>query len=203
MNPLASPPPRQTLRFRIMNLADTAPQLGWFCLRARPRREFTVAGVLRQRVGVEVFAPRIKTVTTNRCGSSGLGMEALFPGYLFARFVYPHQLRHVVSTAGVNGVVKLGRETPAIADGVIEFLRAQVRLVDDNAPVFEEGAWVRIVGGCFRESAGRVLSADSGSDRVRVLLTLLGREIQVSIPARQLVADDPGRNVYPPALRAS
>jgi len=173
---------------------------GWFCLRTQPRREHAAAANLQERVGIEVFSPRVRVRKSSRSGFVVALAEALFPGYLFARFQYPQQLRHVVSTSGVTGVVRFGSAPPVVADGVIDFLRAQIRLADGAegpAPVFSEGAWVKIVGGCFREVEGRVLSFDSQTERVRVLLCLLGREVQVSVLAQQLVSSAGG-----PALPA-
>jgi len=173
-----------------MNSLETISRLGWYCLRTQPRREFVAALNLRRRVGVDVFAPRIRVQRRARSGVVSALAEALFPGYLFARFEYPRQFRHVVSTTGVTSVVSFGSQPPVVADHVIEFLRAHVRLAESEQgqPIFTEGTWVRIVGGCFRDVEGRVLSFDAHTDRVRVLLSLLGRDVQVSVMARQLVA---------------
>ena len=189
-----------------MNTADTTARTGWFCVRAQTRREHAAALALQQRVGVEVFAPRILISRTRPGGGVMTSVaEALFPGYIFARFQYPHQLRHVVSTRGVTGVVSFGGEPPTVADGVIEFLRAQLRRAGaaDPLPVFPAGAWVRVASGCFRDLEGRVLAFDPQTERVRVLLSLLGREIQVSVPAHQLVNEDDPSRKYPAGLRRS
>ena len=181
-----------------MNSADIISQPGWFCLRTQPRREHAAALNLRRRVGIDVFAPRILVRNRTRSGLMVALAEALFPGYVFARFSYADQARHVVSTQGVTGIVRFGGSAPAVADGVIEFLRGQVALASQAgpAPVFEAGAWVRIVAGCFRDIEGRVLSFDSKTERVRLLLSLLGQEVQVSVPMRELAA----AGVAPPAL---
>ncbi|HWA87138.1 MAG TPA: transcription termination/antitermination NusG family protein [Opitutus sp.] len=186
-----------------MNSAETTARSGWFCLRTQPRREHTAAQNLRQRVGVDVFAPRILVRHRTRGGLMALA-EALFPGYVFARFNYAEQVRHVVSTQGITGVVRFGGCAPAVADGVIEFLRAQVSLASQAgpAPVFEAGAWVRIVSGCFRDIEGRVLSFDSKTERVRLLLSLLGQEIQVSVPVRELAEAGESRPRLPEGLLA-
>lgn len=186
-----------------MTASETASRPRWYCVRTQPRREHIAAANLRERVGIEVFAPRIHVRRSTRTGLVCALAEALFPGYLFARFEYPQQLRHVISTSGVTGIVSFGAQPPTVADGVIEFLRAQVRLTDRAAePVFSEGAWVRIVGGCFRNVEGRVLSFDDRTERVRVLLTLLGRDVQVSVLAQQLVALPQEQGAVPPELAA-
>lgn len=191
--------------FTTMTAAETTSRFAWFCLRAPARREHAAAMTVSQRVGVDVFAPRILISSTRRRPRSGAMLEALFPGYFFARFNYPNQFRHVVSTAGVTGIVSFGGQPATVPDGVIDFLRAETRLAGQGnpAPAFAAGSWVRIVSGCFREIEGRVLSFDSQSDRVRVLLSLLGRDIQVSVPAYQLVASSAEPRAYPSRLLSS
>jgi transcriptional antiterminator RfaH len=177
----------------------------WFCLRSQPKREQAAAANLRQRVAIDVFAPRIRYQGTTKRGLAGFATESLFPGYLFARFAYPRQLRHVVSTNGVSGIVQFGGRAPKIDDTVIEFLRSQVGESEQAspAPVFAEGSWVKILSGCFRHSEGRILDFDARSERVRVLLELLGREVQVSLSVRSVGSALSPKAQYPAGLMAS
>lgn len=183
--------------------SEPTTRFAWFCLRSQPRREQSAALHVQQRTGVEVFAPRLQV--SRRRGALGVSAEALFPGYLFARFEYPRQWRHVVSTQFVTGILRLGGQPPAIADGVIDFLRTHVALANraDPAPVFAPGAWVKIVAGCFRDIDGHVLAFDSKTSRVRLLLNLLGRELQISVPAGQVVPLETRNARYPEALLAA
>ena len=162
--------------------------LSWYCLRSQAKREHVAAVNLRERVSVEVFAPRVRGIQNTRRGLQVNATEALFPGYLFARFSYPEQVRHVLSTCGVTGIVAFGSRPPAVADDVIEYLRREMAHADQaaTAPVLEEGAWVRILSGCFQYIEGRVLHFDPRTERVRLLLTLLGNEVQVSVPAERV-----------------
>ncbi len=160
------------------------PAAAWYCVRVPARREHVTARSLEQRAGVRVFSPRIRVQRRLAAAVT----EALFPGYLFARFSYPHQARHVASTPGVLGLVSFGGPPPAVADRVIEHLETEVRRATVTPPAagFAEGAWVRIVTGCFQGSEGRVLNPGFASSRVCVLLNLLGQEVQVSLPGDQL-----------------
>lgn len=188
-----------------MTPASNAPApLSWFCLRSEAKREHIAAANLSDRVSVEVFAPRIRTVRTTRTGVRASATEALFPGYLFARFTYPHQVRHVVSTTGVAGIVTFGGRPPVVADTVIEHLRREVSVAQNSsvAPLLEEGAWVRILSGCFQYIEGRVLHFDPRCDRVRLLLALLGSEVQVSVSSRQVAPVTQARTCYPSGLMA-
>lgn len=131
--------------------------------------------------------------------------EALFPGYLFAQFHYAEQVRHVVSTTGVLGVVAFGGPPPQLADATIEHLRQHAASPSTApiSPVFEEGDWVRVAGGCFRGTEGRVRHSATAHDRVCVLLTLLGREVEISLPADQLICPAALPKLVPPALRTA
>lgn len=186
-----------------MTTADHASgDASWFCLRSQPKREQAAAINLRDRVSVEVFAPRIRFQHTTSRGLVGFATEALFPGYLFARFAYPQQLRHVVSTNGVTGIVQFGGRPPRVDDSVIDFLRTQVSENEQTspAPLFVEGSWVKILSGCFRHNEGRVLDFDARSERVRVLLDLLGREVQVSLSVRSIGSVLGPKAQYPAGL---
>jgi transcriptional antiterminator RfaH len=183
-----------------MELRGTNSSEAWFCLRTPPRREQMAAGHLRKRVGIEVFAPQIDL----RSPKNGATRQPLFPGYLFARFHYPQQLRHVISSQGVTGILRGGEGPSVVSDGVIEFLRREIACAQNTepAPTFTNGESVKIVHGCFSQVEGRVLSSDSATERVRVLLRLLGQDIQVSVPAGQLISTEGKRTDYPASLLA-
>lgn len=186
-----------------MNIAPPASDpVNWFCLRSEPKREHIAAANLQDRVGVQVFAPRVRGAHTTRHGVATWATEALFPGYLFARFAYPAQTRHVVSTTGVAGIVTFGGQPPPVADRIIDHLRQEVATVEKTpiAPVLEEGTWVRILSGCFQYIEGRVIHFDPRSDRVRLLLALLGSEVQVSLSWRSVAVTVPMRPQYPSGL---
>ncbi len=179
--------------------------LGWFCLRGEGRREHVAAMNLARRAEVEAFAPRIRVRRENRRGDVAMTTEALFPGYLFARFDYPDQVRRVVSTTGVLGLVTFGGPPSRLADATIAHLRQHAEPTESApiSPVFAEGDWVRVAAGCFRGTEGRVREFEPGHDRVCVLLNLLGHEVEISLPADQLMGrGDLPKNV-PAALRTS
>jgi len=184
------------------SLADAVK--AWYCVRVMARREHIAAMNLTQRTGVAVFSPRIKVQKQTARAEPRYATEALFPGYVFARFDYSTEARYVASTPGVLGLVSFGGKTPAVADRVIDQLSAEVKREASApaAPLFEEGAWVRIIAGCFQGSEGRVLQVNPASTRISVLLNLLGQEIQVSMPGSQLAGTDGSPGKFPAGLRA-
>ena len=185
------------------SLADAVRS--WYCLRVMARREHITALNLTQRTGVSVFSPRIRVAKPSGRIQPAFATEALFPGYVFARFRYPHDARYVASTPGVLGLVSFGGTPPTVADGIIEHLSQEVLREANSqaAPLFAEGSWVRIVAGCFQGSEGRVLQVNPASTRISILLNLLGQEIQISMPGDQLVGTDDASGKIPVGLRAS
>lgn len=182
-------PLRESARSTVLGPLLDACGLGWFCLRSEGRREHVAAQNLTRRNGIEAFAPRLRVRRERRSGGVFNTTEALFPGYLFARLRYPDQVRRVVSTTGVLGFVAFGGPPPRLPDDTIAHLQrhGEPAAGAPLAPVFEAGDWVRIAGGCLRGSEGRVRECESGSDRICVLLTLLGHDVVISLPAAQLV----------------
>jgi len=178
--------------------------LGWFCLRAEGRREHLAALNLARNTSVEAFAPRIRLRREGRGGVQNV-TEALFPGYLFARFRYPEQVRHVVSTTGVLGLVAFGGPPPRLDDETIAHLRqhAEPASAPLLSPVFSQGDWVRVAAGCLRGSEGRVRQSASGHERVCVLLSLLGHDVEISVPADQLISRAERPQLVSAALRPS
>lgn len=167
-------------------------------------REEVAAQQLRSRVSVEVFAPRIRVKRRRKSGVVRHLVEALFPGYLFARFNYAEQARHVLSTQGVTGVVAIGEQPRTVDDSIIDFLRQQVAVAGngDGPAVIAEGDWVRIVEGAFRNTEGRVVGFDPDTDRVKLLLCVLGREVQISLSRSTLVPQKDLETPYPAPLLA-
>lgn len=107
----------------------------------------------------------------------------LFPGYVFVAFDITHQRWRSVN--GTTGVVRLlsTRDTPSsLPDGFMEGLLARreadgfVRLPAKPTPL--RGEPVRVAGGSFDAMFG-LFEEVTDSDRVTVLLSLLGRKVRV------------------------
>ena len=179
--------------------------VGWFCLRAEGRREHLAAMNLAKRARVEAFAPRIRVRREKKEGGIGTRTEPLFPGYLFARFNYVDQARFVTSTDGVLGLVSFGGRAPQVAESTIEYLRRHTEqsMPEITSPIFEEGEWVRVAAGCFRGTKGRVREFDLRRERVCVLLHLLGHDVEISLPAGQVISRDDFSATAPAALRST
>jgi transcriptional antiterminator RfaH len=171
----------------------------WFCLQAQPKREHIAADHLRQQADVEVFLPRIRFQKRTVRGLVWF-TEALFPGYLFARFDFQRQARQVRHTSGVRGVVHFGDRWPSIPDEVVAELREavgteQLRTISDPLGVGEE---VEVGTGAFCGMKAVVSRVMPAHQRVRVLLEFLGRQTCVEVKVADLIREGDQRlRVFP------
>jgi len=156
----------------------------WYVVRSKPRREEYAQGQLIRR-GVETFLPRI--VEPLR-GDGEPVVGPLFPGYLFARIELLTQYTRVIWSPGVRSFVAFGDVPAAVDAAVIEFLQA--RCGDEGVvqivPTFHDGDLVRVTRGPLGGLVGVVQEHVSGQCRVRVLMELLRRRTQVSVPMQLL-----------------
>jgi transcriptional antiterminator RfaH len=174
----------------------SAAELSWYCLRAQPKHERIAALHLRKLAGVEVFAPMVRFERPSARGRGKTWVtEAMFPSYLFARFVLAAQGREIQHGHGIRGIVQFGGAYPAIPDDVVAQLRSSIDdtevAVIPTAPA--PGQEVVITQGAFEQVRALVTSYQPARERVRVLLTFLGREIEAELPIARIVGRDPRR----------
>jgi transcriptional antiterminator RfaH len=166
-------------------------QAEWYCLRTHPKHEHIAGAHLRQDCGLEVFLPRIRYRRSTRFGPAWVN-EAMFPGYLFARFALAGWLRRIQHSRGVAGVVHFGTNWPVIQSEIIEELRAamgpeEVRVVPS---LFAEGDSVCVATGPFAGLQALVSRVMPGPQRVAVLLEFLGRQTTMELASAQLLQAD-------------
>lgn len=185
-------------------MSDTAPLTEtpagpvWFCLRTQPKHEHIAAAHLRDIERIEVFLPRIRFRRGTRRGPVWT-TEALFPGYLFARFDWHEHLRRVHYAPGVAGVVHFGQRWPTVPDAVMAELRLlfseqEVRVLPAEPSV---GDRVLISGGVFHGLRAVVTRVMPARARVCVLLDFLGRQTSAQVPVELLVSESNPRACAP------
>ena len=157
-------------------------QSAWYCLRSQPKHEHIAAAHLRLLEGVTVFCPRIRFRRTTRQGLVWV-TEAMFPGYLFARFELAELNLRVRYAHGVSGIVRFADRYPTIEEEALAQLRdhtgaAEVRELNYH---ISEGDQVQIVGGAFVGLEAVVTQVLSAKERVKVLMDFLGRKMEAEL----------------------
>lgn len=168
----------------------------WFCVKSQPRHEHIAAAHLavshhgQTGTVVEVFLPRVRFKRATRQGSVWV-TEALFPGYLFARFDWQSSLRLVQHSRGVRGVVHFGERWPAIPEAVI--LELQQAIGTDEPRIIPEtfapGDEVEITDGAMRGLRAVVTRVMPGRERIGVLMEFLGRQTMIELPRHFVVKE--------------
>jgi transcriptional antiterminator RfaH len=161
----------------------------WFCLKAQPKREHLAATALRRQFDVECFSPRLRFRKMTKRGPVWF-IEAMFPGYLFAKFVYSKQHRAVESSHGIRGIVHFGDRLATLPENIVVGLQSRVGTeeivtVDSSLKV---GQPVQITEGPFQGLEVVVTHLLPAKERIRVLFEFLGRSIEMEISTAKVLA---------------
>lgn len=158
----------------------TASPHQWFVVQTQPNSERRAAAHLA-RQGFEVYFPRYLK-RRSHAGKVDMVAAPLFPRYLFVAIdLVTQQWRAIRSTVGVAQLVCYGDRPAALADDIIADLRRREDghgLVQLNGSAFKPGEKVRVVVGAFADHLG-MFESMGDSERVAVLLDLLGRKVRV------------------------
>ena len=171
----------------------------WYAVQTRAKSEHIAAAGLRQFPEVEVYCPRLKFQRPTPRGNVWF-TEALFPGYLFARFEAAQWLRAVSHSNAVTRLLQFGDDYAVLSDTVIDQIRQEMGGEDLKVIEIlpEGGAEVEVASGPMRGMKGVVTNLLSGAQRVRVLLEFLGNVHEVEVPAHNVRTDrDPQGAVAP------
>ena len=160
-------------------------EAAWHVVRTRPKGEHIAAAHLQQYAHLDqVFCPRIKFEKATVRGKVWF-TEALFPGYIFARFDLTTELRNVNATNAVTGVLRFSDQYPEISETIIQELQSEfpkeskeVRIVE---PEISEGDEIVVVEGTMKGLRTIVTRLTSGHDRIRILMDCLGEEREVEV----------------------
>jgi len=155
----------------------------WYVLHNKPGKEAQVDMYLRSR-GIETFYPTLEVIPVNPRASR---IRPYFPGYLFVRV---HLQAVGISTLqwipGAVGLVSFGSEPAVVPEHIISQLQHRIKALQASHTALKPGDVVRITSGPF---AGHEAIFDlrlRSSERVRLLLDLLGRTVKVNVNARTI-----------------
>jgi transcriptional antiterminator RfaH len=182
----------------IISDEEAAIHPAWYCVRTPTKREHIAAARLRELEGVEVLCPRLRYRKATRRGKIWW-VEALFPGYLLARFDLTHMGRAVRYAQGVRGLVSFRDQVPEVPEEFVRELEREIRERCEDGPAetvtvhpsVEPGEEVEVAHGPFQGFRGPVTRVLSGAERVRVLLEFLGGEREVDFDLFSILL--PGR----------
>jgi transcriptional antiterminator RfaH len=165
------------------------PEPVWFCLKTQAKREHLAATALRRQFGVECFSPRLRFRKMTQRGPVWF-VEAMFPGYLFAKFVYSTQHRAVENSHGIRGIVHFGDRLATLPENIVAALQSRVgseEIVTLDCSI-KVGQSVQIINGPFQGLEAVVTHLLPAKDRIRVLFDFLGRSVEMEVSAAKVLA---------------
>lgn len=173
-------------RIQVRKAGRTAVlELGlWYAVQVKPFYEHISEKILVGK-GYQTFLPTYLRAASRHVGGYEL---ALFPGYLFCRFMSVTSEK-VVTTPGVIRVVGVGKTPLPVEDQEIEAIRAVIQSGLPSQPwrTLSEGSRLRIESGPLRSVEG-ILALSGASRRLVVTITLLQRSVAVELDPCTIVS---------------
>jgi len=158
------------------------PAPTWYLVHCKPRQdERAEEHLLRQ--GYACYRPQHTCERVVR-GRRVFVVESLFPGYLFIQLAADANWAPLRSTRGVSRIVAFGGMPLRLDNSLIVHL--QQRAAVPVKPALEAGDSVRIAEGGFAELEAIFIAMD-GEQRVLLLLNMLSRQQQISVPLVSII----------------
>lgn len=161
----------------------------WYVVSTHPHQEERAHANLR-RQGYNAWLPRLLR-SRRHARRVDVTSAPLFPGYLFVRLDCQAQpWRAIDSTFGVRRILCHGELPRPVERGFVDALK---QTTDEHGVVsmpgegLKPGQPLRLLTGPFAERIGTLLRL-ADKDRVALLLNLLGREVEVVVSRRQVMA---------------
>ena len=172
---------------RFLNLKQPG-SVNWYCIHTRPQKEAAIAGHLSNKLGLEVYLPRLQLRKTIRRVRRTV-LRPLFPRYLFCRLDLGTHYRAVRYAPEVCNIVHFGATPAIVQDALISQIKSwagdQIDVVTLGLEL-SPGQTVEITDGPMRGLRAIISHAVSDRERVTVLLSILETEVRLVINRDQL-----------------
>ena len=182
----------KTEEVKVKTVPDNAK---WYIIHTYAGHENKVARSLQQRVEAMGFVDRIFDIivpTRNTIkvaqGKKETVKEKIFPGYVLVRMVLDDESWFMVrSTQGVTSFIGAGNKPTPISEKEVEAIKKFMNMEEPLYKVsFAVGEAVKITDGPFSEFLGTIDSIDETRGKLRVLVSIFGRETPVELDFLQV-----------------
>lgn len=167
----------------------------WYIVHTYAGHENKVAKTLRQRAETMGFENHIfdiivptREVTKVNQGKKTQIQEKIFPGYVIVRMVLTDESWILVrTTPGVTAFIGAGNKPTPISQQEVEAIQKFMKLEEPLYKAsFVVGEAVKIVDGPFSDFLGTIDSIDETKGKLRVLVSIFGRETPVELDFLQV-----------------
>lgn len=176
-------------------LKPDTPGARWYVVHTYSGHENKVATTLKQRVESERLENKIVDILVPtqdkieiKSGKKATVKEKIFPGYILVKMSLDDQSWLAVrTTQGVTGFVGIGNKPTPISDSEVQTI---IKFTETEQAVFKEvfsaNDTVKIIDGPFSEFIGKIDSVDQEKGKVKVLVSIFGRETPVELDFLQV-----------------
>jgi transcription termination/antitermination protein NusG len=167
----------------------------WYVVHTASGHEARVSETLRQRVETmhltekifELLVPTQDRVVI-RGGKKATIKEKIFPGYLLVKMILEDTSWLAVrTTPGITGFVGIGDKPTPLSEAEVTNIQ---KFVSSPAPRyktrFTTGEAVKITDGPFNDFLGTISEVDEARGKVKVLVSIFGRETPVELDFLQI-----------------
>lgn len=171
------------------------PRAEWYVVHTTSGHEARVAETLRQRVETMAFENKVLELLVPtqdrviiRAGKKATVKEKIFPGYLLVKMVMDDPTWLAVrTTPGITGFVGAGRNPTPLSGrevkNIQKFISAPAKRFKTR---FSTGEAVKVTDGPFSDFLGTIDEIDEEKGRVKVLVSIFGRETPVELDLLQI-----------------
>ncbi|HLB95811.1 MAG TPA: transcription termination/antitermination protein NusG [Patescibacteria group bacterium] len=168
---------------------------GWYVIHTYSGYEEQVAENLKQRVDslgmqdkiFKVLVPKEKQIEIKN-GRRKTVEKRIFPGYVLVEMVVADDSWYIVrNTPNVTGFIGLGVRPTPMSEEEIERIQKRMGVDEPKYKIeFKTGDLVRINDGPFKSFEGKVTDIDEDKGKIKVLVSMFGRETPVSLDFLQV-----------------
>ncbi len=157
----------------------------WYAIHVYSGHEENVAENLHQRIEsmdmsdkiFQVLVPTEKKIKI-RNGRRRVVTEKIFPGYVLIEMIVTDDSWYVVrNTPSVTGFIGSGTTPIALSEKEIKAIQKRMGVEEPKYKIdIDVGSPVRIIDGPFKGFEGKVSEIDEARGRIKVLISVFGRE---------------------------
>ncbi|PIT87337.1 MAG: transcription termination/antitermination protein NusG [Candidatus Magasanikbacteria bacterium CG10_big_fil_rev_8_21_14_0_10_40_10] len=167
----------------------------WYVLHTYSGYEENVKHNLEQRIDsfdmqekiFNVIVPKEKKIKIKNSKRTTVE-EKIFPGYVLVEMIVTDDSWYVVrNTPNVTGFVGSGTTPTPIDQKEIDSLMKRMKAAEPQHKIdLEINDSVNIIDGPFKNFEGKVSAVDEGRGKVKVMITMFGRETPAELDAMQV-----------------
>ena len=190
-----SPAKKEPVQNHIVINKSSDKRARWYVVHTYSGHENKVAHALKQRVESMNFTDKVLELlipTQNKIriskGKKQNVAEKIFPGYLLVKMILTdNSWLAVRTTPGITGFVGMGNKpTPLPKEEVKTILKFMTMEAPKYKAAFSVGEAVKIIEGPFADFLGTVEYIDEEKGKVKVLVSIFGRETPVELDLLQV-----------------